>query len=128
MRKSFACFHGLRRSYRRLRADYSRGLQKRVGDKVKTMPIDVEPIEPEEHHGEEHHAEGSAGSAGSAEAKHDDDAEEHEVHDHKLGAPDPHVWLDPQRMWTIATAIEEQKRSAPLPLALPSPAWISGRA
>jgi zinc transport system substrate-binding protein len=60
----------------------------RVGDKVKTMPIDVEPIEPEEHH-----AEGSAGP---------DDDEEHE---HELGAPDPHVWMDPTRMVTIVDAI-----------------------
>lgn len=56
----------------------------RVGEKVKTMPIDVEPIEDEagegEHHEEEH---------------------EHE----KVGAPDPHVWLDPERMATIIDAI-----------------------
>jgi zinc transport system substrate-binding protein len=82
----------------------------RVGDKVPTMPINVEPIEPEEHaehhgeeHGDDHHDEGSAGSPhheGSAgEAR-----EEHE-HEHELGAPDPHVWMDPQRMATIVDAI-----------------------
>ncbi len=95
----------------------------RVGDKVKTMPIDVEPIEDGEHHeeGEHHDEHGSAakhdehddkdahhdehggsaagsGSAGSAVAK-------HEEHDHKLGAPDPHVWMDPERMVTIVDAI-----------------------
>src|SRR5262245_14438035 len=77
----------------------------RVGDKVKTIPIDVEPIEPEEHG--EHHAEGSAtGSAEpeDSEEKEDHDEDEHE-HEHALGAPDPHVWLDPDRMVTIVDAI-----------------------
>jgi zinc transport system substrate-binding protein len=84
----------------------------RVGDKVPTIPIDVEPIEPEEHaehHGEheagEHHAEGSAGSAA---AKHDDHAEQHEDHEHELGAPDPHVWMDPERMSIIVDRIAEE--------------------
>jgi len=72
----------------------------RVGDKVKTMPIDVEPIEPEEHH------EGSA--TGSAEPEDTEEKEDHEDehdHEHELGAPDPHVWLDPDRMVTITDAI-----------------------
>jgi zinc transport system substrate-binding protein len=60
----------------------------RVGDKVQTMPIDVEPIEPEEHH-----AEGSA---------------DHDEHEHQLGAPDPHVWMDPERMQKIVNAIEAE--------------------
>jgi zinc transport system substrate-binding protein len=54
----------------------------RIGDKVKTMPIDVEPIGEEEghdEHGEEHHG------------------EEHHHHE-EVGAPDPHVWMDPDRM------------------------------
>ena len=81
----------------------------RVGDKVPTIPINVEPIEPEEHHGEEHHEEGAheEGSAGSGAAKHEEH-EEHEEHDHKLGAPDPHVWMDPQRMATIVDAIASE--------------------
>jgi zinc transport system substrate-binding protein len=84
----------------------------RVGEKVPTMPINVEPIEPEEHaehhgeeHGDDHHDEGSAGSPhheGSAGEAHED----HDEHEHKLGAPDPHVWMDPQRMHKIVTAIE----------------------
>jgi zinc transport system substrate-binding protein len=80
----------------------------RVGDKVPTIPIDVEPIEPEEHgkpHAEEHHEEHEKAGSGD---KHDDAKEEHEDHDdhdHKLGAPDPHVWLDPDRMVTITDAI-----------------------
>jgi zinc transport system substrate-binding protein len=50
------------------------------------MPIDVAPIEdPAEHAKEE--------------------AEGHEDHDHELGAPDPHVWMDPERMGQIADAI-----------------------
>jgi zinc transport system substrate-binding protein len=75
----------------------------RVGEKVKTIPINVEPIEPEEHaehHGEEHHAEGSG------EEHHEGAGEEHhDEHEHKLGAPDPHVWMDPQRMSSIVDAI-----------------------
>ena len=53
-----------------------------AGDSVKTMPIDVEPVgEAEAHKGEAPDA------------------------DDKPGAPDPHVWMDPQRMITIADAI-----------------------
>jgi zinc transport system substrate-binding protein len=87
----------------------------RVGDKVKTTPIDVEPIEPDEvedHEKREHEAAGSAGSAAQhdehAEDKHDEHAEEkddHAEHGHEVGAPDPHVWMDPERMQTIADAI-----------------------
>lgn len=54
----------------------------RVGDSVKTIPIDVEPI------GE---AEAHAGEAPDA--------------DDKPGAPDPHVWMDPVRMKQIAAVI-----------------------
>ena len=80
----------------------------RVGDKVKTIPIDVEPIEDGEHHAEgEHHDDHDddhkAGS-GSA-AKHDAKDEHHDEHEHKLGAPDPHVWMDPERMVTIVDVI-----------------------
>lgn len=59
----------------------------RVGDKVQIMPIDVEPI-------------------GEDEAEHDEhEGEKREDHDHELGAPDPHVWLDPERMLQIVDAI-----------------------
>ncbi|HEY1555806.1 MAG TPA: metal ABC transporter substrate-binding protein [Kofleriaceae bacterium] len=56
-----------------------------VGDKVKTMPIAVEPI------GE---AEAHAGEAPDA--------------DDKPGSPDPHIWLDPQRMAGVVDAIADQ--------------------
>lgn len=69
----------------------------RVGDVVKTMPIDVEPIEPEEHKAPEQKPEEE-----DAEEQEDHAEEEHE---HELGAPDPHVWMDPQRMSTIVDAI-----------------------
>lgn len=74
----------------------------KVGDKVKTMPIDVKPIEDEEgEHHDEHHE-------GSGEAK-----EEHEhEHEHELGAADPHVWLDPERMITIVQAIAAELTAA----------------
>jgi zinc transport system substrate-binding protein len=82
----------------------------RVGDKVKTMPIDVEPIEDGEHHEGEHHDEGSGEHHDEGSGEHHDEGsgehhEEADHHDHKLGAPDPHVWLDPERMATIADAI-----------------------
>src|SRR5258706_8532655 len=53
-----------------------------VGDKVKTMKIDTEPVgEAEAHKGE---------------APDSDDTP---------GAPDPHVWMDPNRMVTVVDAI-----------------------
>src|SRR6476620_6979727 len=67
----------------------------RVGDKVQTMPIDVEPIEPGEGSGE--HEENEA-----------EEAEDHAEQEHEVGAPDPHVWLDPERMMTIADAIASE--------------------
>ncbi|MBA3463570.1 MAG: zinc ABC transporter substrate-binding protein [Deltaproteobacteria bacterium] len=61
----------------------------RIGEKVKTVPIDTKPIEQEEsgahHEGHDH-------------------AHEHE-HEGEVGAPDPHVWLDPDRMILITQAI-----------------------
>lgn len=65
----------------------------RVGDKVKTIPIDVEPIEPDQQP-ETERPESERGE--------DDEAEDHEP---AFGTPDPHVWLDPERMSTITDAI-----------------------
>jgi zinc transport system substrate-binding protein len=65
----------------------------RVGDKVKTIPIDVEPIEDGEHE----HPEG----------EHENE-EDHADHAHQAGAPDPHVWMDPERMKTIADVIASE--------------------
>ena len=56
-----------------------------VGDWVKAMPIAVEPL------GE---AEAHAGEAPDS--------------DDKPGAPDPHVWMDPNRMASIAPKIEAE--------------------
>jgi len=64
----------------------------RVGDKVKTMAIDVAPIEDE---------------AAEAAGGHHEEEHEHE----KVGAPDPHVWLDPERMTTIVDAIAAELTS-----------------
>ena len=72
----------------------------RVGDKVKTIPIDVEPIE----EGEEHHDDHGAAEEHHEDEKEDHHEDEHE-HEHKLGAPDPHVWMDPERMQTIVDVI-----------------------
>src|SRR5262245_16938241 len=81
----------------------------RVGDKVQTVPIDLEPIEPEhsEHHeGEtpEEHAKHAHEGSGEHHEGHKEEHEDHE-HEHQRGAPDPHVWLDPDRMVTITDAI-----------------------
>ena len=62
----------------------------RLGEQLPTMPIDVEPITEEEAHA--HH-----------------DHHDHDDHGHGAkGAPDPHVWLDPQRMVTAADLIAAQ--------------------
>ena len=89
----------------------------RVAEKVPTIPIDLEPIGEEEgeHHEGEHHEAKPDGEHKAGE--HHDDHDDHDKpaaakdekpaapaakddhdHDHKLGAPDPHVWLDPDRM------------------------------
>jgi zinc transport system substrate-binding protein len=71
----------------------------RIGDKVKTLPIDVEPIdEAESHEGEKHEGEEHEGEE---HVEHED----HEEHAHQLGAPDPHFWLDPDRMVGVVDTI-----------------------
>src|SRR5687767_13289761 len=72
----------------------------RLGEKLPTIPIDVEPITEEEakhEHGHEEH-----GHEGHEEENHEDHA-----HAGK-GAPDPHVWLDPHLMQQGADLIAEQ--------------------
>jgi zinc transport system substrate-binding protein len=76
----------------------------RVGEKVKTIPIDVEPIE----EGEEHH-EGETPEEHAKHAEEDhEETEDHADHEHAVGAPDPHVWMDPQRMATIVDEIANE--------------------
>lgn len=58
-----------------------------VGERVPTIPIDVEPIGEEEGHEE-----------GEGEEHHDEHEEEEHHHHEEKGAPDPHFWMDPQRM------------------------------
>ncbi len=83
----------------------------RIGDKVSTMPIDVEPIGEEEAHGDhdehegEHHDEGKPGEhhdEGKPGEHHDEHGEHHE---HEKGAPDPHVWMDPDRMTGVVDQV-----------------------
>ena len=74
----------------------------RIGEKLPTMPIEVEPIGEEEAHHDEHE-----GSAGSGEKHEEHEGEEHE-HEHEKGAPDPHVWLDPVIMQQGVDLIAEQ--------------------
>lgn len=77
-----------------------------VGEKVPTIPIDVEPIgENEAHHEEEgeHEGEEKEGEHHEGEEK---EGEHHEEHGHaEKGAPDPHFWMDPQRMSRAADII-----------------------
>nr|MBA3542254.1 zinc ABC transporter substrate-binding protein [Deltaproteobacteria bacterium] len=95
----------------------------RIGDKVPTMPIDVEPIGEDEAHGEHHDDhddhdddhKGSAGSAGKPDHNTHEVHEEHDEHDEHdehahagIGAPDPHVWMDPDRMGTIVDTITSE--------------------
>lgn len=85
----------------------------RLGDKVKTLPIDVEPIgeeEAHEHEGDKHdehdeHGEHDEPAAGSAKPTGDEHAGE-EHHEHaEVGSPDPHFWLDPERMLGVVDVI-----------------------
>lgn len=93
----------------------------RIGDKVPTMPIDVEPIGEEEghdhegdHHEEgehegEHHEEGAHEGEHAGEKPHEEHADHDEHgHEHAKGAPDPHVWMDPQRMVQAVDLISEE--------------------
>jgi zinc transport system substrate-binding protein len=94
----------------------------RIGDKVKTIPIDVEPIEEGEGHehehekgekhddhehekGEKHDEHGHEHGSGSGSAEKREEPDDDHDHEHKLGAPDPHFWLDPDRMTGVADAI-----------------------
>lgn len=71
----------------------------RVGERVETIPIDVEPID----EGRPHDDAGEPDDHGAAE-----DHEDHADHAHLVGAPDPHVWMDPQRMAEIADVIASE--------------------
>lgn len=75
----------------------------KVGDRVPTLTIKDDPIGADDHddHDEDEHADGGA-------AHHDEHAHGHDDHDHEKGAPDPHVWLDPQRAQVIVRAIAEE--------------------
>ena len=68
----------------------------KVGERVKTMAIAMDPIADEEAH---------------AGGKKDDDD-----HDEK-GSPDPHVWLDPQNAIAMAKAIGEELATVDAPHA-----------
>ena len=80
-----------------------------LGEKVPTIPIDVTPIgEDEAHHegeheGEKHEGEHHEGEKHEGEDHHDEakpaPKDDHDEHHHAgKGAPDPHFWMDPQRM------------------------------
>ncbi|MBX3232959.1 MAG: zinc ABC transporter substrate-binding protein [Labilithrix sp.] len=75
----------------------------KVGDRVPILTIKDDPIGAEDHddHDEDEHADGGHHE------EHHDEHEEHHEHE-KKGAPDPHVWLDPQRAQLIVRAIAEE--------------------
>lgn len=89
----------------------------RLGDKVPTIPIDVEPIGEGEAHHDDHDDHGKDGDKhddhddhGKGSDKHDDHVAgsgsaaapakpAHDDHGHaEVGSPDPHFWMDPERM------------------------------
>lgn len=59
----------------------------------------------DEEHGEDAHAHEDGESHGADEEGHDEDGHEHEE---GADAPDPHFWLDPTKMASVATAVGEQ--------------------
>ncbi|MCA9590951.1 MAG: zinc ABC transporter substrate-binding protein [Myxococcales bacterium] len=79
-----------------------------VGQRVPTINIKEDPVGDEE----------VDKALEAADAGHDDDhdhgdaAKGHDDHDHKVGAPDPHVWLDPQRARIMVNAIGEELSKA----------------
>lgn len=75
----------------------------KVGDRVPTLTIKDDPIGADEHDDEDHDHDHAGGSSGAAHHE-----EEHDHHDHEKGAPDPHVWLDPQRAQLIVRAVAEE--------------------
>jgi zinc transport system substrate-binding protein len=82
----------------------------KVGDRVPTLTIKDDPIGAQSHHGDEDddddhdHDHAGAKDGGAKAAAHHD----HDDHDHEKGAPDPHVWLDPQRAQLIVRAVAEE--------------------
>ncbi len=110
----------------------------RIAEKVPTIPIDVEPIGEDEAHEHGHHDDHDDHGKGEKHDDHDDHGkgEKHDDHgkgekpagsagpaapaapaapkagdhdhDHKVGAPDPHVWLDPSRMLIAVDEIAAQ--------------------
>lgn len=78
----------------------------RIAEKLPTMPIDVEPISEEEAHdlGDQDRGDDDDDDH----AGHDHAGHDHAGHAHKTGAPDPHVWLDPDRMVAAVDEIAAQ--------------------
>ena len=84
----------------------------KVGDRVPTLTIKDDPIGADDHDDEDEH-DGDGGAAHHEEEHHHD-------HEHEgKGAPDPHVWMDPQRAQLIVRAVAEElgKIDAPHTLA-----------
>src|SRR5688572_1736689 len=75
----------------------------RLGDKVKTIPIDVEPISEEEAAHDDHDAHEAAGSAKPQ--------DEHEHHHAEVGRPDPHFWLDPTLAASVVDHVADELAS-----------------
>lgn len=76
----------------------------KVGDRVPTLTIKNDPIGADEHDDHDHEHD-------DHDHDHDKDGKQdhdHDGHDHAKGAPDPHVWLDPQRAQMIVRAIAEE--------------------
>ncbi|HSO32583.1 MAG TPA: metal ABC transporter substrate-binding protein [Labilithrix sp.] len=79
----------------------------KVGDRVPTLNIKDDPIGDEE-----------ADKAREAAEKDGGKVDKHDEHEHEKGAPDPHVWLDPERARLIVRAVAEELGKADGPHAL----------
>lgn len=86
-----------------------------VGQLVPTIPIKNDPIGDDDH---DEATDGGAHADGDHDHDHDKKEGAKEHHEHKKGAPDPHVWLDPQRARLIVTALGEELSKADPPHAL----------
>lgn len=85
----------------------------KVGDRVPTLTIKEDPIGADDHEhdddDDDHDHKAADGGKGN---------DDHDHHHEGKGAPDPHVWLDPQRASLIARAIAEELGRVDAPHAL----------
>ena len=92
---------------------YSAGFQPAVDEAVEQQSGDaaldvLSTVEVRRYDGDEAHAEGEAHSEGEAHGEEEGEAHAEEGDDHDHEGEDPHVWLDPTRLATVADAVAER--------------------